>query len=106
MQGDENKIVGSSEYLKEMNYYLGLHFPKNKEFFMSVKNLLDVYGKTNIFHIQKTGQAMFAHMGKGMDPRDVFDLKSGYNLVEMGKLHSIYTTLRLFHKRIEELISE
>lgn len=100
--GKLDQIKGSMKYLRKLaNNYLPFIMPQTEEAFYNFKNILQVIERTTLFLAQKTGGKMMKLIQSGVNPKEAWDYKMGTKLLELGKMHAIYSIFKNLFKRIE-----
>ena len=104
MKGKLDKLKNSfAQYFLHSDKLDDLQLSEDKSVFNNTENLLNILGKTCLYLLQKTAQHMMGQIQDGKDPRDVWDLKSGFQLREIGHMHAIYQTYMLFLQKINKI---
>lgn len=102
-KGDTTQAIGQFSYLIMSSELEEFKPAATKEDLTNPKVVIQILQKNSAYFVQKTGMNFMKFTMEGMDMKDVFNSKMGYQLLNMGKCHSILVITEHFLKKLESL---
>ena len=86
-----HKIKGSTKYIKDIQDLLQYKLPDTKEQLCKHEPLLKAFSRVSCHFVRDAAMGMMTHIGNGLDPKEAWNTKLGMKLLNIGKIHTVYT---------------